>query len=87
MVKFELDTSRVIYETDLYKVVVTPLPEDVLEGYGVINKETDVLEYSHSVQYYAQEWADMFTKILKGEAPGGPIPEEDLPEINLEDLN
>lgn len=66
--------NRMVYENSHYRIEVgvppkTPdFPEPPM-AYLIFNKETEVLEYFHSVLYYAKQWADQFRDLLDGKTP------------------
>lgn len=63
--------SKPIHENAFYQVVVgippktTDFPEPI-EAYLVKNKQTGVIEYFHSVLFYAKQQADYFADLLAG---------------------
>ena len=82
--KYNLNTESVVYETELFLIDVGLFPEEELELYRIHNKDTGVIEYAHSVLFYAKQWTDMATKILKGEEPGFlmDMDKPDFPGVN-----
>ena len=73
---YEINPETVVHETDLFAVDVGSFPGEELTCYRVYNKNTNVLEYAHSISFYAMQWADEATKVLKGQVA------EELPEIS-----
>jgi hypothetical protein len=75
---YELNPETVVHETDIFAVDVGSFPNEELPCYRAWNKRTGVLEYAHSISFYAMQWADAATKILQGEEQGATT----LPEVN-----
>ena len=73
------EEGKIVYENDIYKVVIGVFPGDELSSYLVIHREYDVVEYCHSILHYAQSWAEQYALVLEGEEPGAPEAEE-LPD-------
>lgn len=63
--KYELDPNTVVNETDTFAIDVGPYPGEELDCYRIFNKDTQVLEYAHSVLFYAIQWAKSATEVLK----------------------
>lgn len=84
IIDYKLNRDHIIFETEHFLVDVGPYPEEVLDVYRIWNKETGVLEYAHTILFYAKQWADMATNILKGEVSGIPAEADilDLPSLN-----
>lgn len=77
--KYKLNLDTVVYTTDVFTADVGPYPGEELDLYRVYNKTTGVMEYAHSILFYAQQWMDMATQIIKQ----GEIPSELTGEIAL----
>lgn len=75
---YEINPDRVVYETEIFVVDAGPFPGEDLDCYRCWNKNTQVLEYAHSILFYAQQWALNATKVLKD---GVEMVESDLPEV------
>jgi hypothetical protein len=56
--------GKVVYENMHFQVVVGDYPNEPLPCYLVINAEHGVVEYAHSVLYFAKAWADQFSKAM-----------------------
>ena len=73
------EVGNALHTTELYEVRVATFPGDnELPTYVILNKNTNVVEYSHSVLFYATQWADQFTSLMTGKEPEG---DEALPTI------
>lgn len=65
----EIDYGKVVYTNSRYEVFVGA-PEITTERpcpraeYLIVNKETGVQEYSHTVLFIAKDWADNFAKLM-----------------------
>lgn len=75
---YELNPDSVVHETETFAVDVGEFPGESLACYRIWNKDTGVLEYAHSILFYATQWANSATKILKN-GPEGADGEGDLP--------
>lgn len=69
--KYELNPERVIHQTDTFAIDVGSYPGEELDCYRIWNMDTQVLEYAHSVLFYAIQWAKSATEVLKNGAEEG----------------
>lgn len=69
-VVYEIVPEFVVHETDEYAVDTGPYPGEQLDCYRVWNKRTSILEYAHSVFFYATQWADEATSLVQKNQSG-----------------
>jgi len=79
---FEINPDTVVHENNNYAVDVGPYPGEPLNCYRIYNKNTGVLEYAHTIIFYACQWADEADKVLTN-GNAGPI-EADFPGVQGE---
>jgi hypothetical protein len=81
MVNLDLaDKMPPVHENQHYIVEVGRYPGEELDSYLVRNKQYGVIEYVHSVQHFATEWADAYSRVLNGEKPN-PEDINNLPDL------
>lgn len=62
--KEEILYGKVVYENDKYLVQVVKMPDMYFETYGVVNKDTAVIEQIQPILYNAQQIADQLARWL-----------------------
>ena len=73
----EIKYGKLIHENDYYTVHVVQMPDMSFATYGIINKETGVIEQLQPNLYNARYIADQFNKWLTT----GPTTEDEVDSI------
>lgn len=78
-----------VYRNDHFDIVVEVAPkttdntyQDDLLAYCIYNRETGVMEYFHTVLYFAREWANGMSDKLAGKDAPEELRDYDMPRFN-----